>query len=43
MSTLSNTFERNLLNDTNDLAVVFDSSDELDGLSSGELLSLIHI
>ena len=37
LSTLSNTFERNLLNDTNDLAVVFDSSDELDGLSSGEL------
>ncbi|WP_102192652.1 M3 family metallopeptidase [Microbacterium aurantiacum] len=37
LSTLSNTFERNLLNDTNDLAVVFDSVDELDGLSSGEL------
>lgn len=37
LSTLSNTFERNLLNDTNDLAVVFDSVDELDGLSTGEL------
>ncbi|WP_217184262.1 M3 family metallopeptidase [Streptomyces sp. AC495_CC817] len=37
LSTLSNTFERNLLADTNDLAVVFDSADELAGLSSGEL------
>lgn len=37
LSTLSNTFERNLLNDTNDLAVVFDSAAELDGLSPGEL------
>ncbi|MCS3444475.1 M3 family metallopeptidase [Microbacterium phyllosphaerae] len=37
LSTLNNTFERNLLNDTNDLAVVFDSADELAGLSSGEL------
>ena len=37
LSTLNNTFERNLLNDTNDLAVVFDSSDELSGLSTGEL------
>ncbi len=37
LSTLSNTFERNLLNDTNDLAVVFDSAEELDGLSAGEL------
>ncbi|KAG4065672.1 hypothetical protein HA402_007372 [Bradysia odoriphaga] len=37
LSTLSNTFERNLLGDTNDLAVVFDSAEELDGLSSGEL------
>lgn len=37
LSTLSSTFERNLLNDTNDLAVVFDSADELEGLSSGEL------
>ncbi len=37
LSTLSNTFERNLLNDTNDLAVVFDSAEELAGLSSGEL------
>ncbi|MEU4015491.1 M3 family metallopeptidase [Microbacterium sp. NPDC028030] len=37
LSTLTNTFERNLLNDTNDLAVVFDSAHELDGLSAGEL------
>ncbi|MFJ2505226.1 M3 family metallopeptidase [Microbacterium sp. NPDC087592] len=37
LSTLSNTFERNLLNDTNDLAVVFDTPAELDGLSTGEL------
>ncbi|UPL17447.1 M3 family metallopeptidase [Microbacterium aurugineum] len=37
LSTLTNTFERNLLNDTNDLAVVFDSAAELEGLSSGEL------
>ncbi|WP_372969409.1 M3 family metallopeptidase [Microbacterium sp.] len=37
LSTLNNTFERNLLNDTNDLAVVFDSPAELAGLSSGEL------
>ncbi|WP_435745537.1 M3 family metallopeptidase [Microbacterium sp. PMB16] len=37
LSTLSNTFERNLLNDTNDLAVVFDTAEELDGLSAGEL------
>ncbi|WP_311244335.1 M3 family metallopeptidase [Microbacterium sp. WCS2018Hpa-23] len=37
LSTLNNTFERNLLNDTNDLAVVFDSAEELAGLSAGEL------
>lgn len=37
LSTLTNTFERNLLNDTNDLAVLFDSADELDGLTAGEL------
>ncbi|MBO0979855.1 M3 family metallopeptidase [Microbacterium sp. SD291] len=37
LSTLSNTFERNLLDDTNDLAVVFDDPAELDGLSTGEL------
>ncbi|MDF2509728.1 MAG: hypothetical protein K0Q52_3587 [Microbacterium sp.] len=37
LSTLTNTFERNLLNDTNELAVVFDSPAELDGLSAGEL------
>ncbi len=37
LSTLTNTFERNLLDDTNALAVVFDAADELDGLSAGEL------
>jgi len=37
LSTLSTAFERNLLNDTNDLAVVFDDAEQLDGLSSGEL------
>lgn len=37
LSTLSTTFERNLLNDTNDLAVVFDSPEELTGLGAGEL------
>ncbi|MGH3689250.1 MAG: M3 family metallopeptidase [Microbacterium sp.] len=37
LSTLTNTFERNLLNDTNDLAVLFDTADALDGLSAGEL------
>ncbi|MFB4350953.1 M3 family metallopeptidase [Microbacterium sp. CR_7] len=37
LSTLSNTFERNLLNDTNDLAVVFETADELAGLGAGEL------
>ncbi|MGN8027712.1 M3 family metallopeptidase [Microbacterium sp. 22242] len=37
LSTLSTTFERNLLADTNDLAVVFDDPAELHGLSQGEL------
>lgn len=37
LSTLSNTFERNLLNDTNDLAVVFETADELAELGAGEL------
>ncbi|MFB4352160.1 M3 family metallopeptidase [Microbacterium sp. LS_15] len=37
LSTLSNTFERNLLNDTNDLAVVFETAEELAGLGAGEL------
>ncbi|GAA3016977.1 M3 family metallopeptidase [Microbacterium aurantiacum] len=37
LSTLSNTFEKNLLSDTNDLAVVFDSAEQLDGLTDGEL------
>ncbi|UNK72186.1 M3 family metallopeptidase [Microbacterium sp. H1-D42] len=37
LSTLSTTFEKNLLGDTNELAVVFDDAAELDGLSEGEL------
>ena len=37
LSTLTTTFEKNLLADTNDLAVVFDSAGELDGLTEGEL------
>lgn len=37
LSTLTTTFEKNLLNDTNDLAVVFDTAEELDGLTDGEL------
>jgi peptidyl-dipeptidase Dcp len=37
LSTLSTVFEKNLLADTNDLAVVFADAAELDGLSEGEL------
>ncbi len=37
LSTLTTTFEKNLLNDSNDLAVVFDDAAELDGLTEGEL------
>lgn len=37
LSSLNTAFERNLLADTNDLAVVFDSVDELAGLGAGEL------
>lgn len=37
LSSLSTTFEKNLLNDTNDLAVVFDDEAALSGLSAGEL------
>ena len=37
LSTLTTQFEKNLLADTNDLAVVFDDAHELDGLSEGEL------
>ncbi len=37
LSVLSTTFEKNLLADTNDLAVVFDTAAELDGLTDGEL------
>lgn len=37
LSTLTTSFEKNLLNDTNELAVVFDAAEELDGLTEGEL------
>ncbi|MFD4957407.1 M3 family metallopeptidase [Microbacterium sp. NPDC058389] len=37
LSTLTTQFEKNLLADTNDLAVVFDDEADLDGLSEGEL------
>ncbi|WJL95713.1 M3 family metallopeptidase [Microbacterium sp. ET2] len=37
LSTLTTTFEKNLLADTNELAVVFDDESELDGLTEGEL------
>ncbi|MDQ1084077.1 MULTISPECIES: M3 family metallopeptidase [Microbacterium] len=37
LSVLTTTFEKNLLADTNDLAVVFDDAAQLDGLSDGEL------
>lgn len=37
LSTLTTQFEKNLLADTNDLAVVFDDASELDGLAEGEL------
>ncbi|MBS1699944.1 MAG: M3 family metallopeptidase [Actinobacteria bacterium] len=37
LSSLSTTFEKNLLADTNELAVVFDDAAALDGLSAGEL------
>lgn len=37
LSSLTTTFEKNLLADTNDLAVVFDDAAALDGLTEGEL------
>ncbi|MGX1703536.1 M3 family metallopeptidase [Microbacterium sp. NPDC055357] len=37
LSVLTTIFEKNLLADTNDLAVVFDNAEELAGLSEGEL------
>lgn len=37
LSMLTTTFEKNLLADTNDLAVVFDDVAELDGLTEGEI------
>ena len=42
LSTLTTTFERNLLHDTNELAVLFDDAAELDGLSAGELSATAH-
>ncbi|QYH35869.1 M3 family metallopeptidase [Salinibacterium sp. M195] len=37
LSTLTTKFEKNLLADTNDLAIVVDSIDELDGLGASEI------
>ncbi|WP_426521020.1 M3 family metallopeptidase [Diaminobutyricibacter sp. McL0618] len=37
LSTLTTRFEKNLLADTNDLAVVVDDASELDGLAEGEI------
>ena len=37
LSTLTTAFDKNLLGDTNELAVVFDDASELEGLSDGEL------
>lgn len=37
LSTLTTTFEKNLLADTNELAVLFENAEELDGLTDGEL------
>ncbi len=37
LSVLTTTFEKNLLADTNDLAVIFEDPTELDGLSEGEI------
>ena len=37
LATLGTRFEKNLLADTNDLAVVVDTESELDGLSAGEI------
>ncbi|PZU47217.1 MAG: peptidase M3 [Microbacterium sp.] len=37
LSVLTTTFEKNLLADTNDLAVVFDDAADLEGLTEGEL------
>lgn len=40
LSTLTTRFEKNLLADTNDLAVVVDDASELDGLDEGTIASL---
>ncbi|TXK20685.1 M3 family metallopeptidase [Microbacterium wangchenii] len=37
LSVLTTTFEKNLLGDTNELAVVFEDAAELDGLTDGEM------
>ena len=42
LSVLTTTFEKNLLADTNDLTVVFDDVEELDGLTAGELSAAAH-
>ncbi|GAA2013807.1 M3 family metallopeptidase [Microbacterium ulmi] len=42
LSSLTTTFEKNLLADTNDLAVVFDDAAELDGLTESELSAAVQ-
>ncbi|RZI91872.1 MAG: M3 family peptidase [Microbacterium sp.] len=42
LSMLTTTFEKNLLADTNDLAVVFDDVAELDGLTEGEISAAVQ-
>ncbi|GAA5198340.1 M3 family metallopeptidase [Microbacterium jejuense] len=42
LSTLTTQFEKNLLADTNDLAVIFDDPAELDGLSEGEVSAAVQ-
>ncbi|WP_111719001.1 M3 family metallopeptidase [Homoserinimonas sp. OAct 916] len=42
LSTLTTRFEKNLLADTNDLAVVVDDVADLDGLSAGEISAAAH-
>ncbi len=42
LSTLTTRFEKNLLADTNDLAVIFDDVAELDGLGAGEISAAVE-
>jgi peptidyl-dipeptidase Dcp len=42
LSTLTTRFEKNLLADTNDLAVVFDDAADLDGLEPGEISAALE-